>query len=117
MGFLKPLRWLGVGTAIVVLLGAIFFGLNPSLIRVEQVEIELDQGSNQYLLFQRIKNGLKPQLQFFSGKYFWDFSLEQIYNVVKKDRRVRNVSIYREFPSRLRVEIDPQTPLLAYLLN
>jgi cell division septal protein FtsQ len=68
-------------------------------------------------LFERIKSTLGPQFQSLTGRFFWEVSLNKVYDIAARDRRVRKVSIYREFPSRLRIEIEPQTPVLAYLSN
>jgi cell division septal protein FtsQ len=96
---------------------ALWLALNPQWIRVENVQIDLAPTSSQTLLFERIRATLGPQLARFNGKYFWEVPLAQVYEVTTKDKRVRKVSIYREFPSKLRVEIEPHTPVLAYLAS
>lgn len=83
--------------------------------RIQHVDIDLIRGSDQEVIFQRISNTLSPQFKSFEGRYFWQVTLSQIYEIVAKDKRVKSVNIYREFPDRLRVEVEPRTPVLAYL--
>lgn len=112
MKFLKgPL--LVIGGALILLITVLAF--NSHWVKIETVEIELAKDSTQDLLFQRIRASLTQQLQQYEGRYFWQVPLGQVFEVTRKDRRVKNASIFRDFPSRLRVEIEPYTPLLAYL--
>lgn len=92
-----------------------YLALNPRWIRVESVQPYLAPNSTQTLLYQRIQASLLPQFQTLAGKFFWDVPLSKVYDIVTKDKRVRKVQIYREFPTKLKVEIEPQTPVLAYL--
>lgn len=111
----RILRWPAlVFTACMFIAGGLIL-INPNWIRVEKVELELVQDSKEDLLFQRIKTTLDPQFSKFEGKYFWQVPLASIFEMTNKDKRVKKVSIYREFPSRLRVAIEPYTPVLAYL--
>jgi cell division septal protein FtsQ len=102
-----------LGGALVLLIAVLAF--NSHWVRIETVQIELAKDSTQDLLFQRIRGSLTQQLQQYEGRYFWQVPLTQVFEVTRKDRRVKNVSVFRDFPSRLRVEIEPYTPLLAYL--
>ncbi|MBX3021745.1 MAG: cell division protein FtsQ/DivIB [Bdellovibrionales bacterium] len=113
--FPKLLRWPAlIFTAIFVAAGTLII-LNPTWIKVEDVRLELNPESHEDLLFQRIKSTLDPQFAKFKDKYFWEVPLTSVFEMTTKDKRVKKVSIYREFPSRLRVEIEPYTPVLAYL--
>jgi cell division septal protein FtsQ len=93
----------------------VYLALNPQWIRIQTVTIEMPASSHEDLLFQRIRTSLAPQFQHLIGKYFWQVPLSQVYDVVAHDRRVRKVSIYREFPNGIRIEVEPHTPVLAYL--
>jgi cell division septal protein FtsQ len=89
--------------------------LNPSWIRIESVQVDLANSSHEDLLFQRIRKSLEPQFKYLEGKYFWQVPLKQVYEITSKDRRVKRLSVRREFPSQVWVEIEPYTPVLAYL--
>lgn len=108
-------RWSIAIVCLLLLAGAAMVFNNPQWIKVETIEIDLMAGSNQDLIFQRIKNSLTPQFKSFEGKYFWQVPLKRIHEATAKDKRVKRVNIHREFPSRLRVEVEPRTPVLAYL--
>jgi len=98
------------------LAGAVWLALNPRWIKIEFVQLDLAaRARDQQLLFERIQTSLTPQFQNLAGKFFWEVPLSKVFELVNKDKRVRKVSVYREFPSKLRVEIEPQTPVLAYL--
>jgi cell division septal protein FtsQ len=93
----------------------LWLAFNSHWIRIESVQIDLQSTSTEDLLFQRIKSNLTPQFQHFAGRFFWEVPLTQVYDLTLRDKRVRKVSVYREFPSKLRVEIEPHTPVLEYL--
>jgi cell division septal protein FtsQ len=108
-------RWPFISSIILLACGSAFLALNPQWIKVEAIELELVKSSDQDLLFQRIKTSLEPQFKSFEGRFFWQVPLSRLYDLVAKDKRVKRASIRREFPSRLRVEVEPRTPVLAYL--
>jgi cell division septal protein FtsQ len=95
----------------------LYFALTANWLKIETLQVDLMTSSHEDLLYQRIKNSLTPQLQRFAGKFFWQVSLAQIYDFTVKDKRVRKATVFREFPSRVRIMIEPQTPVLAYLSN
>lgn len=84
-------------------------------IRIQSVQIDLAKSSNEDLLFQRIRQSLTQQFKAYEGRYFWQVPLKSVFDVTSKDKRVKNAAVFREFPSRLRIEIEPHTPMLAYL--
>lgn len=98
----------------VALFSALLFA-NPHWIRVQEVNIDIADGSGEYLLFQRIKSTLSPQLDKLKGKFVWQVSLSSIMDLVGRDRRVKQVSVFRESPTRLKLFVEPYTPVLAYL--
>jgi cell division septal protein FtsQ len=89
--------------------------MHPEWIKVGSVRLELVPGSKEELLYQRIRLSLAPQLAALEGHYFWEVPLKKVFEATTGDRRVKSVSVFREFPSILRVVIEPHTPLLAYL--
>ena len=115
MKILKRLGWTFAALFALVLGTAAWLAFNPYWIKVESVQVVLAPNSNQELLYQRIKTSLTPQFQNFAGRFFWEVPLSKVYEIASKDKRVRKVQIYREFPTKLRVEVEPQTPVLAYL--
>lgn len=109
------LRWPFLAAVLLLGGGSLLLTFNPQWIKVETVDVDLVKDSDQELLFQRIKTSLEPQFRNYEGRFFWQVPLSQIYELVAKDKRVKRVSIHREFPSRMRVEVEPRTPILAYL--
>jgi cell division septal protein FtsQ len=112
------LRWLRWPITIVCLCLLIAGGMvifNSQWVRIEAVQIDIAKDSNQDLLFQRIRQSLTQQFKPFEGRYFWQVPLKTVYEITSRDKRVKSASVYREFPSRLRIEIEPHTPVLAYL--
>ena len=88
---------------------------NSHWVRIETVQIDLAKDSNQELLFERIRTSLMQQLKVYEGRYFWQVPLKTVFQIARKDRRVKGAFVFRDFPSRLRIQIEPHTPLLAYL--
>lgn len=113
--FLKLIRWPALVILATALIAGVVVALNPTWIKVEQIELELAPRSTEDLLFQRIKASLVQQTGKMEGSYFWKVPLSAVYELTMKDRRVKKVTVHREFPSRMRVEIEPHTPVLAYL--
>lgn len=109
------LRWPALLLILLLITAGTLIALNPSWVRVETIQVDLASESQEDTLFQRIKTALGPQLTKYEGKYFWQVSLNQVYDLINKDKRVKTISIYREFPSLVRVVIEPYTPVLAYL--
>jgi len=110
----------GLGWTFTVLMtlfagASVYLALNPHWIKIETVELDLAPASKEALLYQRIRTTLLPQYQHLAGRFFWEVPLSSVYDLTLKDKRVHKVNVYREFPSKLRVEIEPQTPVLAYL--
>lgn len=115
MKILRWLRWPITFLCLAVLVAGGVLAYNSQWIKIENVQIELDQSSNEDLLFQRIKNNLSQQFKPYEGRYFWQVPLSAVQEIVSKDKRVKRVEIFREFPSRLRIQVEPHTPVLAYL--
>ncbi len=115
MTILKRLGWTFATVLAAALAGGVWLLFNPYWIKIESVQVVLAPTSTQDLLYQRIKTSLAPQFQYFAGRFFWEVPLSKVYEIAAKDKRVRKVQIYREFPTKLRVEVEPQTPVLAYL--
>ncbi len=100
---------------VVLAAGAVFLGVNPHWVRIESVEISLAKASGEDVLFQRIQASLRKQMHAYQGKYFWQVPLKSVLSTAYKDRRVKSAAVYREFPSKLRLEIEPHTPVLTFL--
>ncbi len=115
---LKLLRWLRWPITILCLCILIAGGtliFNSQWVRIQSVQIDLSKSSNEDLLFQRIRASLTQQFKVYEGRYFWQVPLKSVFEVTSKDKRVKTAAVFREFPSRLRIEIEPHTPMLAYL--
>jgi cell division septal protein FtsQ len=117
MHVFKGLGWTFAVLTSLIAAASVYLAMNPHWIKIETVQLDLAPTSKEALLYQRIRSTLLPQYQHFAGRFFWEVPLSSIYDLTLKDKRVHKVSVYREFPSRLRVEIEPQTPVLAYLSN
>ncbi|NJL24101.1 MAG: FtsQ-type POTRA domain-containing protein [Calothrix sp. SM1_5_4] len=111
----RILRWPVTVLLIVLGFAGAALALHPEWVRIGAVEINLAEDSEQHLLYQRIRASLNPQLKAYEGRYFWSVSLQDVFEVISRDKRVKRVSIRREFPSRVKIEIEPHTPVLAYL--
>jgi cell division septal protein FtsQ len=114
----RVLNWLRRPIAIFCLCSLVLGGVlafNSQWVKIESVQIDLAKHSDEDLLFQRIRQNLASQFKGFEGRYFWQVPLKTVFDVTSKDKRVKAVSVFREFPSRLRIEIEPHTPMLAYL--
>ncbi|NJM10044.1 MAG: FtsQ-type POTRA domain-containing protein [Bdellovibrionaceae bacterium] len=111
----KSLRWLIVFFCLTGLIVMTVLVYNSHWVRIQAVQIDLAAHSKEDLLFQRIKLSLTQAFKPYEGSYFWQVPLKSVVELTSKDKRVKKVSVFREFPSRLRVEIEPHTPMLAYL--
>jgi cell division septal protein FtsQ len=112
---LKWLRWpIAILCLCVLVLGGVLV-FNSQWVKIEAVQIDLAKNSNEDLLFQRIRQSLTSQFKSYEGRYFWQVPLKTVFEITSKDKRVKAAAVFREFPSRLRIEIEPHTPMLAYL--
>lgn len=112
---LKWLRWpITIFCLCILVLGGVLI-FNSQWVKIESVQIDLAKNSNEDLLFQRIRQSLALQFKSYEGRFFWQVPLKTVFEVTNKDKRVKSAAVYREFPSRLRIEIEPHTPMLAYL--
>jgi len=93
----------------------VWVGQNPNWLRIENIQMELVEHSHEDLLYQRIKKSLFPVMKVYEGKLFWDVPLRELFDLIARDKRVRTVSVHREFPSTLRISIEPHTPVLAWV--
>jgi cell division septal protein FtsQ len=117
MLLLKKLRLSFVILGLLIVSAGALLALNPHWIRIEDIQITLSENSKEDLLFQRIKSSLQPRTKDYEGRYFWQVPLKTVFQAVTQDKRVKSVSIYREFPSILKIEIEPHTPMLGFLSN
>ena len=111
----KSFRWPLFTLALLGAAVAVSLSKHPDWVRVAAVRLELSPDSNEDLLYQRIKQTLEPQVKRFEGRFFWQVPLEVVYRAIEGDKRVRRLSVSRQFPGALRVTIEPYTPVLAYL--
>lgn len=112
---LSALRWPVFFLTLAIAAVAAVLAWNPDWIKIQAVQLDLTSASHEDLLYQRIKKTLEPQFKHFEGRYFWSVPLSEVYELTARDKRVKRLSVYREFPSKVRVEIEPYTPVLAYL--
>ncbi len=115
MSLFKRLRYSIAVLCLIMLAAGTLIAFNSHWVKIETIQIDLAQNSKEDLLFQRIRTTLTQQTKNFAGRYFWEVPLKSVYQLVSKDKRVKNVAIYREFPSGLRIEIEPHTPMLGFL--
>jgi cell division septal protein FtsQ len=102
---------------LVLTAAAISVALNPGWLKIQSVQLELDTESNEQLLFQRINNSLRPRTEKLEGQYIWKITLPEIYELIAQDKRVKTISLYREFPNVIKAKIRPYTPVMAYLAS
>lgn len=89
--------------------------LKSPVMQLKAIEIELDPKSKDALLFDRIHSGLQASLSRYIGLPFWKIPLDQVMADIKRDQRVADAQIQREFPHHMRVMVVPKKPLLAYM--
>lgn len=107
-------KWaLQIAGAIVLATGGFLF-LRSDWTRIHKIEI-VQAADSSPLLFERIRNSLQPELNKKQGARVWDVSLRDIRKFVRRDRRVKEVSILREFPGSVRVVVEPYSPVLGFL--
>ncbi len=111
-GFVKGFALL----ALVLVLGAgVAFHIKENLMSLERVQVQLANGSGGGHLFQRIREDLNTQLDRYRGQPLYDVSLQEMLDLIEKDRRVATASLRRTFPNRITVEISPRRPLALLL--
>lgn len=109
------MKKLGVVILLILIAAVATISAHPEWIRIDHFEIEQVESSNEDLLFQRIRASLAAQMHVYEGRFFWEIPLEKVFAMATADKRVKKVSVYREFPSKVRLVIEPHTPVLSYL--
>ena len=82
---------------------------------VESVEVSMDAGSKEVVLFEEVKTDLAPQLKRLIGSSMIGLSFAALSEELMKDQRIKNVSLRREFPSTISLRILPHDPVMAWV--
>lgn len=98
----------------VLLTGAIVY-FDPSLVLITEVTVAQAESTGTGYLFSKIKEDVAPQLSGLYGRSIFDVPLDQIYEILHKDRRVKSARISRRFPNELHLEIEPHVPVANVL--
>ena len=101
-------------SVILLFAGGVYLGAEAGWGRLQPVEVVMEPNSDQPQLFNRIQSSLEEEFKSYQGRWLWQASLPQVLKQVQSDRRVRSARINRVFPNRLKIEIEPQQPVMAY---
>ena len=82
--------------------------LKSPMMQLKTIQIELDPKSKDAFMFDRIRSGLQASLASYLGLPFWKIPLDQVLADIKKDKRVSEAQIQREFPHHMRVLSRPE---------
>lgn len=82
---------------------------------VEAVEVSMDAGSKEVVLFEEIKTDLAPQLKKLIGSSMIGISFSTLSEELMKDQRIKNISLRREFPATISLRILPHDPIMAWV--
>lgn len=97
------------------LAGAVYLGAESGWGRLRPVEVVMEPHSDQPQLFARIQTSLQEEFKSYQGKWLWKASLPEVLKQVESDRRVRSARVSRVFPNRLKIEVEPQQPVMAFV--
>ncbi len=85
------------------LVGVLYF--KPVQVRLSDVVIEPVE----------TRAAVMPLLVDFLGRAFWQVSLREISTKIEGDHRFKSAVVQREFPNRLKIQVESRTPALALL--
>ncbi len=101
---------------LVLVVGLTFF-IDKSLLQVQEIELVLDNSSQENFLFSKIKKQLDPKLKTFIGSYVWDVNLEKLLNLISEDKRVLSATVRRKIPNKVILKLKPHHPLAILMGN
>lgn len=67
------------------------------------------------VLQRKLKEDLSEQLESYAQKSIWSVPLESILHSIQSDSRVENVTVRRQFPNRVELQVHPVKPQLLLL--
>lgn len=103
---------------LVVLLAIVSVGAYYSLgakLRVKRVEISISPDSEEIMLFEEIKATLAPKLEKLIGESMIQFSFQTLVDEIRKDKRIKDIYLRREFPASLLVQVRPHEPVVGWV--
>ncbi len=104
--------------AIVGVTGCLFataLYLKSDLLDIHEVRVTQKAAVHSGNLFSSIKEEMLPKLSSVYGKSILGVDLGTVYEVLQKDRRIKDVRISRSFPNILNVEVEPHIPIANIL--
>jgi cell division septal protein FtsQ len=102
-----------VVVVLIVLVGA--YSALGSRLKIRDVEISQDPSSHETVLYEEIKKDLAPKMKKLVGAPMLQFSFGGMLGDLLKDKRIKNISLRREFPSTLIVKVLPREPVLEWV--
>jgi cell division protein FtsQ len=83
--------------------------IREGLLKTKEIEFVLDDSAKgEEMLFNKIQEGLRPQLKGFENTWGWNAPLSDVLRVVDRDSRIRTAHVLRRFPNRIVVVIRPK---------
>ncbi|MCB0365157.1 MAG: FtsQ-type POTRA domain-containing protein [Bdellovibrionaceae bacterium] len=112
----KTKVWVSGGIGFVVtsliLVGA-YWSVHGDWFNLQSVQIEMEESSNQEVLFNRIRSELAGKLNSLIGLKAWEVELGGLLSEIESDSRVKAAYVSRQFPNKLFVRILPRDPVLV----
>ena len=110
--------WIKLLLASIVSLGSIvvvYQYLDREDFQITELRVELMSDEDPSTLFPEIKSDVLPKLAAFVGHSIWSVDLEEVLEVVEKDRRIKDVRISRRLPNKLKIYVEPHQALANIL--
>lgn len=117
MAILKRMARVGFLVAgCVTLIGVTVFVVQDRTLKLQPIEFILDEGaSHERILFEKISENLHTVFRKIEGKWIWSTTLDEVLATVQTDSRVKAAHVFRRYPNRILVVIQPQTTAANFL--
>lgn len=94
---------------------AISLYFKTDLLNIVEIEVNQSEGTSSSGLFGKIKADMQPKLASLYGQNIVNINLEEVYEELQKDRRIKDVRISRSFPNTLKLVVEPHIPIANLL--
>lgn len=89
--------------------------LKSDILDIQDIQVFQKASVNSGIVFRSIKEEMAPKLSSLYGQSILGIGLEDVYDRIQKDRRIKEVRITRSFPNVLKVEVEPHVPIANIL--
>lgn len=94
---------------------AVMFYVQTDFLNIQQINIIQKNNQQSTSMFFKIKTDMQPKLSSLHGQNIFEVTLEDVYERLQTDRRIKDVRITRSFPNHLTVEVEPHIPIANLL--